>query len=514
MKIHHNDYFSIDTINNDVLITVQKTGYPLSAFNNVLMEFPRIALEDFLSLKTAITKADCTQQRIGSLKEEAECWIEEDEMIASIQVNMTEKDYIEKKESIQTKINEMLAAKGVVFGIMEEAIAGLSPMKKIIAAKGKDAVQGSNASISYKERPERKPTITAEGKADYFDMNFLTEVKEGDCLGKKTRPTKGESGKTVIGREIPGPSGKDQEFVYDKKTIELIDEGENSYLIAKVNGVLEFINGKISVGPHLIIEGDVGYETGNIEFDGTVTIKGTVQRGFSVKASKDIAVHGELGISGCDLIESYDGDVFIKGGLFGSGISKVVAAHNIFIKHAHESTMVAGEDIRIGYSGIGCMIIGKNVLADHKKGKIIGGVIEAEGKVISGTIGNKTEMKTNIIVKGFDRSEVISKVKDYRNRQKKAELALKDARNELARAAKTGAHSLHKLISEIADEMEQNNREIKSLLSLLDTKGEGEITAFHGMFPQTYIQIKSARKLIKMMTRGTVYLKEHSLNFL
>lgn len=74
-----------------------------------------------------------------------------------------------------------------------------------------------------------------------------------------------------------------------------------TYVIAKgveptdgKDAVVTYKDGKIAVGNHLIIDGDVGIETGNIEFDGSFTVQGIVQSGFSVKATKDISILGGL----------------------------------------------------------------------------------------------------------------------------------------------------------------------------------------------------------------------------
>jgi len=47
---------------------------------------------------------------------------------------------------------------------------------------------------------------------------------------------------------------------------------------------------------HLEIDGDVDFKKGNINFDGFVTIKGTVADGFSVVAVKDVEILGTIGI--------------------------------------------------------------------------------------------------------------------------------------------------------------------------------------------------------------------------
>lgn len=155
--------------------------------------------------------------------------------------------------------------------------------------------------------------------------------------------------------------------------------------------MLSYVDGKISVGNHLIIHGNVGTGTGNIQFDGSVTINGIVSAGFSVKASQDISILGELGISGVKESESENGDIFIKGGVFGNNLTFIKAAKNIFLKHANECKLEAGDDIHIGYYALGANIKDRNIIANEQKGKIIGGMIEAKGKVSAAVFGNRLE---------------------------------------------------------------------------------------------------------------------------
>ena len=45
-------------------------------------------------------------------------------------------------------------------------------------------------------------------------------------------------------------------------------------------------------------------------------------------------------------------------------------------------------------------------MTDEHQGKLIGGIIEARGKVRAGIIGNRMERKTIINVLGFDRQQL------------------------------------------------------------------------------------------------------------
>lgn len=68
--------------------------------------------------------------------------------------------------------------------------------------------------------------------------------------------------------------------------------GEN--LIASINGDVIAAKGKLSVLPLYIVDGDVGPDTGNIVFLGSVFIRGNVIKDYAVKAAGNVYVLGVI----------------------------------------------------------------------------------------------------------------------------------------------------------------------------------------------------------------------------
>ena len=65
---------------------------------------------------------------------------------------------------------------------------------------------------------------------------------------------------------------------------------------------MDEVNGIITVQKHLVIDGDVGLETGNLKFDGSIQVRGTVMPGYSIVSSGDISIESNEGrpCSGAD----------------------------------------------------------------------------------------------------------------------------------------------------------------------------------------------------------------------
>ena len=138
--------------------------------------------------------------------------------------------------------------------------------------------------------------------------------------------------------------------------------------------------------------------------------------GDSIIASGDISIESNEGVHSAELIKSTEGDVFIKGGIFGRGITKVEAHHNIFVKHANDCTLEAKASIHIGFYSLGATIFCDELILDKRKGKIIGGKVIAVNSITAAYTGNNSERKTELIVQGIDRKILTQKTQKQQPR--------------------------------------------------------------------------------------------------
>lgn len=458
----------------------------------------------------------------NSIQEIVTVTISKDKMQATVNLNCSQVELREKQEFFIGEILRLLLEQKVTEGIKMDLLQGeLEPQKEYIIAKGIAPIDGEDARIEYFAPTERRPTIRTDGKADFYDMNFIDEIRKGAWLGEKIPATDGSPGKTVTGELVVQKKGRDMKLLYDRRTVAEVVEGEKIVLRALTDGVLTFKDGKIAVGSHLMIDGDVGVETGNIDFDGSVTIKGIVQPGYSVKATKDVSILGELGLSKVKMVTSVSGDIFIKGGVFGQGESTVKAGKNIFIKHANNCILLAKGDIHIGYYSIGSYLKGRNIFADEKNSKIIGGKIEAKGKIVASIIGNRMERKTWVSVEGFNRESLTEQLVEKLLQYKKEALAYEGLKKHVEAYENSKLteeehleylRMLDDLDAQLAkvSELDENCKEIANLL---EVKGEGEVTIKEVAYPETFIEIQKIRKRISSEIKGTFYIDKGVLRF-
>ncbi|WP_338780181.1 FapA family protein [Metabacillus sp. FJAT-52054] len=522
MVLTNNEFFHLEEENGTIYLTVMKEGYMLSNFNQLLEKHPRISITSFQNLKKGMEEASGQRTPIAQYLPLITHTISQDKMTASVKILAAGEEFNEIVKDLPRMIMDVLSEKGVTEGfLLDSHKENLKPLKWIEAAKGIEPVHGIDAVIRTYDLSERRPVIEETGRANFYNMNFIDEVEEGDWLGEKISPTDGTNGMNVLGEELKARKGKDKRLQYDPNSVRLSEEDGRSVLRAGIRGIVSKTLGKISIANHLLIEGDVGIGTGNIEFEGSVTVKGTVQEGFSVKAGIDIAVMSELGVRQVGLIESLNGDIFIKGGVFGHGTIK--AAKNIFVKHANECTLTAGEDIHIGFYAKGSSLQAKNVITEQHKGKIFGGHIIAKGKVYASEIGNKIELKTLIQVEGFERSKLKEEYMTLLNEYKQAIQSIEEIQRHLE-IYENFAHNLNASqqtqLEKLKIAHDGKLKEISvfeqkrtSLMKMLETKGDGEISIFEKAYPETYIEIKNMKKKVDSLTKGTFYASGRELKY-
>lgn len=525
MELFANDHFVLTyDSNNDIYISVKEKGFEIKEFNRIIKEQPRMVVNRFTHLRKALEEATSEEIKIGHLNERIQVFISNDKMSAEVKANITHDEFSQKQAEVFAEVISALNDAGVKEGILFERIRNeFTVGKKMVIAKGIEPITGNEAVVKYYQISERKPVIREDGRADFYELQFIDQVKKGDWLGEKILPGPGTPGRTVTGEEIPSKKGKDKLFRYDKNTV-ITDEEENKIVLrAAVDGAVEFKNGMIMVQNHLVINGDVNTGTGNIEFDGSITINGTVNNGFTVTATNDISVLGEIGIGKVKKIHSKKGDIFIKGGVSGGNEATLEAGKNIFVKYANDCSLVAGDTINIGLYSFGSNLNAKNVLLDSKKGRIVGGKIKAEVKVVSAVIGNSSGRQTLINVAGFDRAAVMEELNVLLQNYKKilneadqlkreidvyemveVSLSMKDRKEYL--------YNLEKYDSAVMMiyELEQRRH---LLMNYLQAKGEGQVSISQKAYPQTMLQIKAFQKKLERVTAGTFYAIGKELHF-
>ncbi len=282
----------------------------------------------------------------------------------SVLVEKNEKDYNLNIEVLE----KALADNGVIVGIRKEALKNICENKiineKVLAAEYTKPKVGNDARVEIIKKPKKsneiKPVIKENDEIDYYSPRdgFITLCREGEVLATKTTPTRGESGKNVLGKVVPGKLGKEISLdLFKGKNTKI----EDDKLIAECDGIVSLSGLLVNVDTTHKIDENIGRGTGSIDLpkdiDISLIINGDIQRGFFVKCNK-------LYVTGCIEDAEIDCNILkVKGGIVGIG-ERPVKAELIYLGFINGERNVLGRVI--------------NVLREISSGaKVMGNLIKA-----------------------------------------------------------------------------------------------------------------------------------------
>lgn len=522
VQIFENDHIQLIEDQSIVYIELKKEGFTLKDFDRILKKNPRIKLTSFASLRKALNGELGERVEIGSWLPPIEIVVSRDRMLATMYINDDPAKIFSDEEMMNKQIRELAENVGVKFGIHTLTLDDVKSGKPVTVASGLPPQSGQDAKVNYLEIPDRKPQILSDGRADYFDMNFIFEIEQDAWLGEKIPAQPGTPGKNVLGEVILATDGKDVALNYDSASIYEQEEDGKLVIKAKNGGVLENKNGKLSIHKHIQVKNDVGVETGNLTFDGSITISGTVVAGYSIVASGDISIEDVEGVTGAKLIESKFGDVYIRGGIFGNSETVVRAGGNIYVNHTNDSTLHALKDIFIDSYSLGSNLKAQNVYVNEQNGKIIGGYVEATHSIHTAISGNRLERKTALVITLPDRKDSAKVIIDKQDKiiHLEKEIADLDAKvfpvkpfleklNEIQR--QTYDDTVEK-IHQKETELKQLEREVDEIVQQIRNMGDEKISITKEAFPGTYIQIGKKSTTLTKVTCGDFLLENGELN--
>jgi hypothetical protein len=290
------------------------------------------------------------------------------------------------KHGVQKDLLQLIAQRPQDFYFHQTAVAlGVPP---------KNGVDGQvRLLFDLDGRSENRPSEREDGSVDLKEITQLANVKAGQLIAERIPPIPGEPGIAVTGETVPCKEGKEAMFKVGKN---VVVNPEKTAMYATIDGlVTKTEKDKLNVFPIYEVNGDVDYKIGNIDFVGTVVVRGNILTGFRVRAAGDIRVTG--GIEGAE-VES-DGNIEIIGGVIGSNKGCVKAGRNVKCSFIMEGNVIAGEDILVSQSIMHSNVrAGRNVECIGSKGLIVGGNIQAGEKVKARVIGNTMSTATSIEV--------------------------------------------------------------------------------------------------------------------
>jgi hypothetical protein len=424
----------------------------------------------------------------------------------------------QKKHTILEFIS-ILKRHEIEYGILEpnikemvyENITG----KEILVAQGDSADAGEDGyyEFFFDEDSFSAPAAAEDGHIDY-DATKESEMAEAGQVLAIYHPAKvGKSGVTVTGIPVTGGNGVNLPKLtcvgvsFDAKTYTYTADEKGSILYDTNNYTL-------SVRQMYVIDGDANRYNGNIEFNGSVHVRGAVNDMTHITATGDIIVDGFVG--GATLTAGRN--VLIKGGANAGGHGYITAGGRIMGKFFEAINIKSVGTVEANYF-MNCTIeTDDRVIARGSKSRITGGTITAAIAVDTAYMQPSGNAKMRINVgdiawlsgrisffkgKSDTISEELSRLKEGREKLQEA-LGL-DALNGNAIYEKTCT-----AITIKEEELAETNRELRRLRHIRELANNAYVSVSRELEEGVTIFVQDNLKVYEGTQHGAVVMKSNT----
>ncbi len=302
------------------------------------------------------------------------------------------------KETVTAaKLIEQLKDNGITYGLVESpdvenfiASSGFR-INSFRVAQGTDPLPGKDARVElfFETDHLKAGGIDENGRIDFKDRGPIPWIKKGGLLAKKFPLAKASKGKNVFGQVLDVPGVSDINLEYGKGVVCSSDGLE---LYAQISGtpILDRFN-KVRVNPVFTVPNDVNFETGHIDYDGEIVIKGTLKAGF--KAMGHVIRAGA--VDGGAIRAA--GDVTVLNGMIGG---TVYARGHVSIKFVRSATIYCLGNLTVDKEILDSRIVTSGAVI-IKNGKIIASDITSNKGLFAQHLGTEKSVP-NTVTFGVD----------------------------------------------------------------------------------------------------------------
>ena len=438
-------------------------GLPVDTYANLMytakeMEKHRLALEE--AQKWEEPKEEIDYENVMLL-------VSDDRMEAYVLL-LKRNETLDKRQ-----IYAALEEQGIVYGIDEIMIDTLSqkPVDKemLVIARGSDPSPGRDGYYEYFFETDfkRAPVVLEDGSVDYQNIKWFETVKKDQKIACYHGAAKGTEGRRINGEPIPAKMGSELPPLQGQGFY-VCDDGK-TYLAEK-EGKIELTEQGVEITELLVLE-DLTSTTGNISFNGSVFVRGTISNGVSVKATGDILVDGFIESA---FLES-GGDIMLRNGCNAGGRGHIQVDGNVEGPFFENVDITAGDSFSANYC-LNCNVnVENHIRITGRVGALYGGSIHAGQTIESYNIGNKAGVPTQIFLGKTE--SILRRISNLRSRAKEVNRELQLLRtaydNYKDRQEEAAGDMFIKLESAIYTK-EQEDAEITQDISALNAEVEKE----------------------------------------
>lgn len=307
-------------------------------------------------------------------------------------------------------VKKWLTRKGVRYGYSKEikeavaqAIAEQKSMQGMLLARGIEPGKHAGPYV-VAVRPDTPPDEDDESAEDSEEQDSEDSLElvnlreqqnksfceEGEVVARLDFHERAKPGVNVYGKKIPVSDFEDMEV----KLGELV-ERKGMKFYATAQGVASVGEDSVIVRKAYLHKGDVNLSSGNIDFDGSVCIQGSIDIGARVRATEDLVVRKNI----------HSGDVFVGGDLTvrhgiataGKGCIRVMG--HATSEYIENSVIECHGVLRVKKALLNSEVLaGEGIKGVRKRAIIAGGFLSCYGNFETGELGFQTGVRTDLQV--------------------------------------------------------------------------------------------------------------------
>jgi len=449
--------------------------------------------------------------------------ITRDKLKAYYTIYPTKFNKIPSGEDIEEYIHNFQILAGVGRKKIEEQLLKIdvnnNSLSRILVARGKPPVNGyEEYFIPLTDLEKKAGEIQSDGSMDFKEVGSIIQVVKGQEILEGVPAVQKVDGMDIFGNIIPATIENKKGY---KRGEGIVQSGKDANIfVSAIDGCVKIIKNKVSVHPVAVINGDVNYETGNIDFNGSVEVRGSVLPGFKIRADNDVTIENTIE----DAVIEAGGNVTVKMGVVGKESVMIKAGGKVIAKYLLNATVEAVQEVIVSDSIINCNIFSNNrVSVIERQGKIIGGntiaFYEIEAKVVGAPneTGTQLGVGRNLFIERELtqlKKELIAVSEEVKETMRQLTVNFgetiltnpKELLTILPDIKKKKCLLLLRELSESNNKMAELNSSIQETQSKITLEREPCIIVKDTVYPGTVLNIKkSVRKIEKEMSNAKFY---------
>ena len=452
-------------------------------------------------------------ENINKTPGEIEVLLSDDSYKCWLRLTKTEMGSLPEKSAVlkiieEKKLSTNLINEEELNRIFEEFVSD----EKVLIAEGTPGKDGKDGFFKYLFQTKMSEFLqeNEQGQIDYKQISFVQHKEAGDVVAELTPPGKGVDGLTVTGEVVKAIDGKPAQLPSGINV--QVSESNPLQLIATIDGSVSLKGNKIIVDPVVVVEGDVDYSSGNIDYKGSVIVKKGIKSGFSVKSGGDLFVNEIVD----DVVVTAGGNIVLQGGFKGKGTGRITAKEDVVLTFAENQVIIAGGDITVSDALLHCNVESDKSISVPGEQGIIGGTTVAVKSIEVQSAGSQAATETVLSV-GSNR-EIRKKMerygKDIENHEKnsfKVQKAL-IVLNKINLVKRGLPEKQKALYTSLMKTQKQLNKEYEILVKLkkeldeaADTIEHATITVHQRVYPNVKILFGNKMKVVHEHGIGVVF---------